>query len=78
VIAITSVAANLAAIVGPILVFCDPVGSGAPGITACLLAFCVVIAGAALMAAPLRATSDPGAQETATAREPAPESFVRD
>jgi drug/metabolite transporter (DMT)-like permease len=57
VIATTSVAANLAAILGGILVFGEPVGSGAIGIIARLLAFCLVIAGAALVPAPLRATS---------------------
>jgi drug/metabolite transporter (DMT)-like permease len=56
VIAITSVAANLAAIIGGILVFGESVGSGAPQITARLVAFCLVIAGAGLMPAPLRAT----------------------
>jgi hypothetical protein len=55
VIALTSVAASLAAIVGGILVFHDPIGSGALGITARLLAFGLVIAGAALMPAPIRA-----------------------
>ena len=59
VIAISSVAANLAAILGGILVFGEPVGSGAVGVIARLLAFCLVIAGAALVPAPLRATSDP-------------------
>ena len=58
VIAITSVAANLAAILGGILVFGEPIGSGAAGITVRLFAFCLVIAGAALVPAPLRATSD--------------------
>jgi drug/metabolite transporter (DMT)-like permease len=57
VIAITSVAANLAAIVGGVLVFGEPIGSGALGITARLLAFCLVIAGAALVPAPLRAST---------------------
>ena len=55
VIAITSVAANLAAIIGGILVFGESVGSGAPEISARVLAFCLVIAGAGLMPAPLRA-----------------------
>lgn len=55
VIAITSVAANLAAILGGILVFGEPIGSGAVAITARLLAFCLVIVGAALMPAPMRA-----------------------
>lgn len=58
VIAITSVAANLAAIFGGIIVFHDPIGSGPLGITARFLAFCLVIAGAALMPAPMRATPD--------------------
>ena len=58
-IAITSVAANLAAILGGVLVFGEPIGSGALGITARLLAFGLVIAGAALMPAPLRTTADP-------------------
>jgi hypothetical protein len=52
VIAITSVAANLAAILG----FGEPIGSGALGITARLLAFCLVIAGAALVPAPATCT----------------------
>ena len=56
VIALTSVAANLAAIIGGILVFHDPIGAGALAITARFLAFCLVIAGAALMPAPMRAT----------------------
>jgi drug/metabolite transporter (DMT)-like permease len=60
VIAITSVAANLAAIFGGIIVFHDPIGSGPPAITARILAFCLVIAGAALMPAPMRATPDAG------------------
>jgi drug/metabolite transporter (DMT)-like permease len=60
VIAITSVVANLVAIFGGIIVFHDPIGSGPPGITARFLAFCLVIAGAALMPAPIRATPDAG------------------
>jgi hypothetical protein len=56
VIAITSVVANLAAIFGGIIVFHD--GSGPAGIAARFVAFCLVIAGAALMPAPMRATSD--------------------
>jgi len=58
VIALTSVTANLTAIVGGILVFHDPTGSGALGITGRFLAFCLVIAGAALMPGPMRATPD--------------------
>ena len=49
VIALTSVAANLAALIGGILVFHEPIGSGAPEIGARCIAFCLVIAGAALM-----------------------------
>ena len=58
VIAITSVTANLTAIIGGILVFHDPIGSGAVGITGRFLAFCLVIAGAALMPAPMRTVPD--------------------
>jgi drug/metabolite transporter (DMT)-like permease len=60
VIAITSVAANLIAIVGGILVFREPVGTGALEITGRMLAFCLVIVGAALIPAPVRAV-DPDA-----------------
>lgn len=60
VIALTSVAANLAAILGGIIVFHEPIGSGAAGITARFLAFCLVITGAALMPAPMRAAQDAG------------------
>ena len=62
VIALTSVAANLTAIVGGILVFRDPIGTGALEITGRMLAFCLVVAGAALIPAPVRATDvSPGA-----------------
>jgi hypothetical protein len=54
VIAFTSVAANLAAIVGGILVFRDPIGIGAPAIVARVIAFGLVITGAAFMPAPVR------------------------
>jgi drug/metabolite transporter (DMT)-like permease len=56
VIALTSVAANLIAIVGGILVFRDPVGTGALEITGRMLAFLLVVVGAALIPAPVRAT----------------------
>jgi drug/metabolite transporter (DMT)-like permease len=49
VIALTSVAANLSAIFGGIVVFHEPIGSGPLEIGARLLAFCLVIAGAAMM-----------------------------
>ena len=55
VIALTSVAANLIAITGGILVFRDPVGTGVVEITGRMAAFCLVIVGAALMPAPMRA-----------------------
>jgi drug/metabolite transporter (DMT)-like permease len=55
VIALTSIAANLTAIIGGILVFRDPIGSGPVAITGRLIAFWLVVAGAALMPAPLRA-----------------------
>jgi drug/metabolite transporter (DMT)-like permease len=57
VIALTSVAANIAAIVGGIVVFGEPVGSGPLAIAARMIAFLLVIAGAAIMPAPLRAAS---------------------
>lgn len=56
VIALTSVAANLVAILGGILVFRDPIGAGAVEIVARMLAFCLVLAGAALIPGPVRAT----------------------
>ena len=61
VIALTSVAANLTAIVGGILVFRDPVGTGALEISGRMLAFSLVVAGAALIPAPVRATHAPSA-----------------
>ena len=68
VIAITSVAANLAAIIGGILVFHEPIGSGPVGISARFLAFCLVIAGAALMPAPMRAERSASAAHPATTK----------
>jgi drug/metabolite transporter (DMT)-like permease len=64
VVAITSVAANLSAIVGGVLVFGEPIGSGAVGIIGRVLAFCLVIAGAALVPAPLRATANDSGRQT--------------
>jgi drug/metabolite transporter (DMT)-like permease len=69
VIAITSVAANLAAFLGGILVFGDPIGSGAVGITARVIAFCLVIAGAALMPSPTRAIARHQAQSVVAGAE---------
>ena len=65
VIALTSIAANLVAIVGGILIFRDPVGVGALEITARMLAFGLVVGGAALIPAPIRATDVAGEAETA-------------
>lgn len=56
VIAFTSVTANAVAITGGILVFHDTVGSGSVQIVGRVLAFLLVIAGAALMPAPTRMT----------------------
>jgi drug/metabolite transporter (DMT)-like permease len=65
VIALTSVAANLIAIVGGILIFRDPIGTGAVAISGRMAAFGLVIVGAALMPAPMRATHHAGSpQET--------------
>jgi drug/metabolite transporter (DMT)-like permease len=55
VIALTSVAANLVAIVGGILVFRDEIGTGTVAIGGRMVAFALVIAGAAMIPAPVRA-----------------------
>jgi drug/metabolite transporter (DMT)-like permease len=55
VIALTSVAANVVAISGGILIFHDPIGRGPTQIVGRLLAFCLVVVGAGLMPAPTRA-----------------------
>lgn len=68
VIALTSVAANLAAIFGGILVFHESIGAGPLAIVARMIAFCLVIAGAALMPAPLRASSGRAAPTTPRSR----------
>jgi hypothetical protein len=44
----------MSAILGGILVFGESIGSGGLGVTARVLAFCLVVAGAALVPAPLR------------------------
>ncbi len=54
VIALTSVAANIVAISGGILIFHDPIGSGPTQIVGRMLAFCFVIIGAGMMPAPTR------------------------
>jgi drug/metabolite transporter (DMT)-like permease len=55
VIAFTSVAANLAAILGGVLVFRDPIGIGAPAIIGRAIAFGLVIAGTAFVPEPVGA-----------------------
>ncbi len=52
VIALSSIAANVTAILGGVLVFGDPMGSGAVEVVARSLAFAAVIAAAALMPGP--------------------------
>jgi drug/metabolite transporter (DMT)-like permease len=54
VIALTAVAANLTAIIGGILVFRDPIGTGPVAITGRLIAFALIVGGAALIPAPVR------------------------
>ena len=54
VIALTAVAANLTAIIGGILVFRDPIGTGPVAITGRLIAFGLIIGGTALIPAPVR------------------------
>jgi drug/metabolite transporter (DMT)-like permease len=69
VIALTSVAANLVAIVGGVLVFRDSIGTGAVAIAGRMIAFGLVVAGAALIPAPLRVADPPGRRaEAARAR----------
>jgi hypothetical protein len=59
VIALTSVAANVVAIGGGILIFHDPIGRGPAQIVGRLLAFSLVVIGAGLMPAPTRAKKHP-------------------
>jgi hypothetical protein len=54
VIALTSVAANLTATIGGILVFREPLGHNALEVVARLIAFGLVIAGGALIPSPTR------------------------
>ena len=57
VIAVTTVAANMSAILGGIIVFGDPLGSDALAIVLRIAAFALVVSAAALTPAPLRAAS---------------------
>lgn len=61
VIALSSIAANVTAIAGGILVFGDPIGSDALGIIARAAAFCAVIAAAVLIPAPKTPEGAPAA-----------------
>jgi drug/metabolite transporter (DMT)-like permease len=63
VIALTSVAANLVAIVGGVLIFRDSIGIGAAPIVGRMVAFGMVIAGAALIPAPVRVADTDGERE---------------
>jgi multidrug transporter EmrE-like cation transporter len=54
VIALSSIAGNIAAVLGGVLVFSDPVGGDTLGIVARAAAFSAVIAAAALIPAPMR------------------------
>jgi hypothetical protein len=67
VIALTSVAANLVAIVGGVLIFRDSIGTGPVAIAGRMIAFGLVIAGAALIPAPLR-VADPDGRPAEAAR----------
>jgi drug/metabolite transporter (DMT)-like permease len=60
VIAMTSVAANVGAIVGGVIVFHDSLGSGALGVIARVGAFALVVGGAAMMPAPIRSARATG------------------
>lgn len=57
VIAVISAAANVAAILGGVIVFGDPLGSDAPAVIARSGAFALVVAAVALMPAPWRVAS---------------------
>jgi drug/metabolite transporter (DMT)-like permease len=59
VIALTAVAANLTAIIGGILVFRDPIGTGPVAIAGRLIAFGLIVGGAALIPAPVRVGRHP-------------------
>jgi drug/metabolite transporter (DMT)-like permease len=63
VIALTSVAANLVAIVGGVLIFRDSIGVGAAPIVGRMVAFGLVIAGAALIPAPVRVADTDGERD---------------
>ena len=64
-IAVTSVAANMSAILAGVVVFGDPMGSDALEVIARAAAFVMVLGGAALMPAPVRAADAVSRQERA-------------
>jgi drug/metabolite transporter (DMT)-like permease len=70
VIMFTSVTGNIVALVGGILVFHDPIGRAPPEIAARIVAFCLVILGAALLPGRLRAGAPTA--DTSRAALPAP------
>jgi hypothetical protein len=74
VIAVTSIAGNASAIPAGIVVFGDPLGSDAGIVAVRTLAFLLVVAAAALMPAPTRATSSPRGEERVPRGEPVPAS----
>ena len=65
VIVVSSIAANVAAIVGGVLVFGDPVGSNALAVVARCAAFAAVIVAAALIPAAPRRRRSPHAPDRA-------------
>lgn len=67
VIALTSVAANLVAIMGGIVVFDEPIGLGPVAIGARFVGFCLVIAGAALVPVRHPEEREPGTRSPVTA-----------
>jgi len=72
VIAVTSVAANLSAILAGVVVFGDPLGDDALVVSARVGAFVLVLGAAALMPAPVRAGEAMEAQSSSDARSSAP------
>ena len=65
VIAVTSVAANMSAILAGVVVFGDPMGNDALEVITRGVAFAMVLGGAALMPAPMRAADAVGRREPA-------------
>ncbi len=72
VIAVTSVAANLSAILAGVLVFGDPLGKDALVVIARVTAFVLVLVAAVLMPAPVRAGEAMEEKPSADTRPPSP------